>query len=275
MDRFLLLVSLLLLSVHLANARFSAGFHRFLTLQYGAKVAEQMERMDLGSNRAFGGGNSSVLMVLTHDPIVLVHGDIQTAANVLQNAQFFESHGFQKGSVFATTWGPNGTKMSPDQTLHCDYVKQIRRLILSVHRYTQRPVIVSAVSLGSAISRKALLGGRCVDTKENLGAPLTAIVRVFFSLAGVNKGGRHYEAQHVYVAASRQDAAVTYPYIQISGADINVTLSGFTHGTTIYNTMDIQLEMINTNRLTAATLQKDVDAETERTGKKCTGSVQQ
>ncbi|KAI6238580.1 hypothetical protein M3Y99_00681900 [Aphelenchoides fujianensis] len=265
MARFLPLTFVLLLSAHSANARFSAGFHDFLTHLYGEQVAEQLERPDLNGTVAFGGGNTSLLWILPNDPIVLVHANKHNASAEVENAQFFEANGFQAGSVFATSWGPNGTTMSQKETLHCDYVKQVRRLIVAVHLYTQRRVIVGAQSLGSAVSRKALLGGECVDTGENLGFPLTSIVRVFFS--------QHYEAEHVYVVASQTDEAVTYPYIAIPGANINI--SGFSHQDTQTKTMDIQLEMINTNHLTNETLQKDVGAGSELTGKTCTGSVQQ
>ncbi|KAK6051250.1 hypothetical protein COOONC_11245 [Cooperia oncophora] len=37
--------------------------------------------------------------------------------------------------------------------------------------------------MGSPISRKAILGGKCVDTGEYLGPPLTALVDTFVSVA--------------------------------------------------------------------------------------------
>lgn len=42
--------------------------------------------------------------------------------------------------------------------------------------------------MGVAISRKAILGGRCVDTNEQLGAPLTPLVDTFLAVGGVFGG---------------------------------------------------------------------------------------
>ena len=35
---------------------------------------------------------------------------------------------------------------------------------------------------------QAILGGRCVDTNEDLGPPLTNLVRRYVSVAGANRG---------------------------------------------------------------------------------------
>lgn len=40
-------------------------------------------------------------------------------------------------------------------------------------------VDIIAYSMGVAISRKAILGGNCVDTGEYLGPPITAIIDTF------------------------------------------------------------------------------------------------
>jgi hypothetical protein len=42
--------------------------------------------------------------------------------------------------------------------------------------------------MGVPISRKAILGGKCVDTGENLGPPLTELVDTFVGIAGANYG---------------------------------------------------------------------------------------
>uniref|UniRef100_A0A915NBC7 Uncharacterized protein n=1 Tax=Meloidogyne floridensis TaxID=298350 RepID=A0A915NBC7_9BILA len=42
--------------------------------------------------------------------------------------------------------------------------------------------------LGVPVSRKAILGGRCVDTGEDLGAPLTKFVDTYVGVAGPNHG---------------------------------------------------------------------------------------
>lgn len=42
--------------------------------------------------------------------------------------------------------------------------------------------------MGVAISRKAILGGQCVETLESLGPPLTKLVDTFIGLGGVAYG---------------------------------------------------------------------------------------
>lgn len=64
----------------------------------------------------------------------------------------------------------------------------MRTLIEAVSEYLNSKVNVVAFSMGCAISRKALLGGRCVDTGEQLGYPLTGRVQTFLSLGGVAYG---------------------------------------------------------------------------------------
>lgn len=61
-------------------------------------------------------------------------------------------------------------------------------MIQVVAAFTHRKVDVIGYSLGSPISRKAILGGACVDTGENLGPSLTALIDTYVSVAGANRG---------------------------------------------------------------------------------------
>lgn len=72
--------------------------------------------------------------------------------------------------------------------MECSYVKAVRALIVAVRLYTGRAVDVIGYSLGVPVSRKAILGGRCVDTGEDLGAPLTKFVDTYVGVAGPNHG---------------------------------------------------------------------------------------
>lgn len=67
-------------------------------------------------------------------------------------------------------------------------MKLVRALIVAVRLYTGRAVDVVGYSLGVPVSRKAILGGRCVDTGEDLGAPLTKFVDTYIGVAGPNHG---------------------------------------------------------------------------------------
>lgn len=76
-------------------------------------------------------------------------------------------------------------------------------MIIAVAAYTNSVVDVIGYSMGSPVARKvrvssvfkalrrpikAILGGRCVDTGEDLGPPLTGNVRTFLGIAGGNHG---------------------------------------------------------------------------------------
>lgn len=68
------------------------------------------------------------------------------------------------------------------------YFFQIREFILAVVDYTGSKVDIIAYSMGTAISRKAILGGNCVDTNEDLGPPITDLVDTFIAVGGVANG---------------------------------------------------------------------------------------
>uniref|UniRef100_A0A0M3I1E1 Triacylglycerol lipase n=1 Tax=Ascaris lumbricoides TaxID=6252 RepID=A0A0M3I1E1_ASCLU len=67
-------------------------------------------------------------------------------------------------------------------------IEQVRALIVAVRLYTGRAVDIIAYSLGVPVSRKAILGGKCVDTGEDLGRPLTRFIDTFVGIAGPNHG---------------------------------------------------------------------------------------
>lgn len=61
-------------------------------------------------------------------------------------------------------------------------------MIQVVAAYTSSKVNILAYSMGSPIARKALMGGVCADTGENIGPPLTSLVHTFVGVAGANHG---------------------------------------------------------------------------------------
>ncbi|PIO59268.1 triacylglycerol lipase, partial [Teladorsagia circumcincta] len=67
-------------------------------------------------------------------------------------------------------------------------LERVRALIVATRLYTGRAVDVIAFSLGVPVSRKAILGGRCVDSGEYLGGPLTKYIDTFVGVAGPNHG---------------------------------------------------------------------------------------
>ncbi|KAK6036099.1 triacylglycerol lipase, partial [Cooperia oncophora] len=92
----------------------------------------------------------------------------------------------------------------------------VRALIVATRLYTGRAVDVIAFSLGVPVSRKAILGGYCVDSGEYLGGPLTKFIDTFVGVAGPNHGitlqdiNRQvgYEGKHIFSIHSKKDQVV-------------------------------------------------------------------
>ncbi|VIO94639.1 Lipase family protein [Brugia malayi] len=182
---------LVILFSEVSNAHFTDDFNTWLMEVYGSDVQTTLNRADLGRMGSFGGKQYRDQM-LTNDPIVFVHGVSNTAGEQpFIGASYFLAFGYDWSELYATTYA-NGAEGNPMQwakyTMNCKYVKQIRGLIVAVRLYTGRAVDVIAYSLGVPVARKAILGGLCVDTKENLGNPLTSSIDTFVGIAGPNHG---------------------------------------------------------------------------------------
>jgi len=301
------LVCVLTISVNLAGAVFTPGFQHFLNKTYGPVVAQQLARNDLGQFGSFGGANSTHEFDLRRNPLILFHGLGSYASVMLNASTVFAKLGYKNDSLFATSYGPNGSAIGVQDTLLCAYVKQVRTFILAVHKYTGRKVNIAAYSMGSTISRKAILGGLCVDTQENLGGPLTSIVDRYLSIVGANLGHilclklssypmcnnvtglfpnsslfiqdinhvQHYEGKDTYLIASLTDDSVGFAQELLHGANINVTISGFTHIESHFRTLNSQYELLTKGYLDYPTLDLDLVEQEELTGKNTSGSIQE
>ncbi|VBB34789.1 unnamed protein product [Acanthocheilonema viteae] len=182
---------LILLFCELINAYFTNDFNTWLIEYYGSNIQATLNRAELGRSGSFG-GKQYRNQRLTKDPIIFVHGVSNTAGEQpFIGAQYFIASGYNWSELYATTYA-NGAQGNPTQwtsyTMDCRYVKQVRGLIVSVRLYTGRAVDVIAYSLGVPVARKAILGGLCVDTRENLGGPLTNAIDTFVGIAGPNHG---------------------------------------------------------------------------------------
>lgn len=71
----------------------------------------------------------------------------------------------------------------------CDAVSLIRDFISAVYEYSNSTKVdIIAYSMGVAITRKAIMGGSCVDTGKYLGRPLTNMVDTYLGIAGIAYG---------------------------------------------------------------------------------------
>ncbi|CAD6192562.1 unnamed protein product [Caenorhabditis auriculariae] len=169
----------------LVQCRFNANFYNYLVGKFGKAIADDLTRSDLGAKGSFGGGNPNASVL----PVIVVHG-LAGTAGLLRTRVYnkYLSYGQPRGTVFGTTYANGDLMHSLAHGMQCDYVLKVRTLILAVHEYTKKKVNIIAFSMGSPISRKAILGGRCVDTGTNLGAPISSFVHNFVSVAGANNG---------------------------------------------------------------------------------------
>ncbi|KAF8355269.1 hypothetical protein PRIPAC_96892 [Pristionchus pacificus] len=185
---FLLAITVALFDVALAF--FSTDFTQWLDKHHGVGARQWIERADLKSTGSFG-GRKDANQTLAHNPVVFVHGVSHTVGTMMKEAAM---HYWWKGYTEAETYGitydnPKGDKMRwMKYTMECDHVKRIRFLIEAVHAYTGRPVDVVAFSMGVPISRKAILGGHCVENNHYIGAPITDKMGTYVGVAGPNKG---------------------------------------------------------------------------------------
>ncbi|KAI6172415.1 Lipase EstA/Esterase EstB family-containing protein [Aphelenchoides besseyi] len=284
----------------IASATISSGFQGFITRQYGANVTEQLAREDQGVNGSSFGGAESVFPIRTYrNALVFVHGLNSNAGSMLPIQEFFIKKGYGQNELYATTYGPENTIINENNSMICDYVKQVRQFLIAVRAYTQQPIDVASYSLGVPIARKAILGGKCVDTGEDIGSPITSSIRQFLSTAGANQGAKlcsqtsvvpgkfyyrvskhsdfiadintreGYEAERIFSIRSTSDEVVSYNLSALSNSQFN----NFTHVDTCLNTLWTQLSLIATGHVREFFLNKDSNAESKLVKKNCSGEV--
>lgn len=118
-------------------------------------------------------------------PIVFVHGYTDFAGAVEPIAEYFKKNfGYTDEELYGTSYGTFVIGKPIQTGMKCEYIKMVRVVIESVSNFTNSQVNVAGYSMGSPIGRKAILGGKCVDTGEQLGVALTSLVNAFIGVAG-------------------------------------------------------------------------------------------
>lgn len=133
--------------------------------------------------------------------MVFVHGYTGYADDFANQVAFMKMQGYGDAELYGTTYGekvdgpapgqarPSDRQVRMNQTgMACEYVRAVRLLVQAVHRFTNRTVNLVGVSMGGAVTRKAVLGGRCVESGAELGPPLTALINNYLGVIGVQKG---------------------------------------------------------------------------------------
>ncbi|CAD5228546.1 unnamed protein product [Bursaphelenchus okinawaensis] len=265
----------------LCSAEFTPDFRSFLSRKFGDDVARQLERLDQGHLMmgSFGGRNNKNQLIHNR-PVVFVHGTTSTAGFWLPHRRFFMDNGYSAAELYATTYGDGGlTQGLFIKKMDCDDVQAVRNLIVAVSQYTNSKVDVLAYSMGVAITRKALLGGECADTKANLGAPITSAVETFLSVAGVaygmqnclpawpacntlngmictseflrdvNAPSQKYEGANSYAIYSRDDPIIGLQCCghycsELKNANLTIVRSGLDHLGIVLATVDLQYNIL-------------------------------
>jgi triacylglycerol lipase len=259
-------------------ATFTPAFRNFLISYGGEELDTELSRADLGPGGSHGGGTHQAGEKTRFRPVILVHGTIISAGTLEPIRQHFLSNGYGDEEVYATTYGDAGNTSFLRVKMECDYVKKIRKMILTVSNFTSNDVDVIGISMGTPISRKAILGGICVDTEEDIGPPLSELVYTYVGVAGPNWGsflcaipiyacnlvnGMHcsskflkdinskkrYEGKFIYTIASTGDDLVGYRVCgrlasSIDGEDDNHVEEDLTHFEVIFQTVEIQYNFI-------------------------------
>uniref|UniRef100_A0AAF5DAB0 Lipase domain-containing protein n=1 Tax=Strongyloides stercoralis TaxID=6248 RepID=A0AAF5DAB0_STRER len=171
-------------------SEFTPNFQKFIKSIYGNRLLSKFERLDLGKGGSFGGKNKSNDKI-RHNPIIFIHGATRKADTFTHARVFFTKHGYKSGELYGMSYYDDGRTPLTEVILKCSDVHSIRQFIILVHKYTNKKVNVVGYSMGSPLTRKAILGGKCADKNFNLGEPITELVENYVSIAGVANG---YEA---------------------------------------------------------------------------------
>ncbi|CAI4221519.1 unnamed protein product [Auanema sp. JU1783] len=166
-------------------SEFTPDFNNFLVDLYTEPGRKVLERLDFGKSGSFGGKMNS-LQIINRKPVLIVHGVTNTAARFEFVRKYLKKNHFSNAEIYGTTYGEGTGAFTIFVKLQCQYVRQIRAMIQAVYVYTQSKIDILAFSMGSPITRKAILGGLCED--DFIGKPLTHMVETFVSVAGANYG---------------------------------------------------------------------------------------
>uniref|UniRef100_A0A0K0FYB4 Lipase domain-containing protein n=1 Tax=Strongyloides venezuelensis TaxID=75913 RepID=A0A0K0FYB4_STRVS len=262
------------------NATLSDHFQRYILNNFDPGYLKIFTREDLGAKASFGGKNNDNNVVKKR-PVIIIHG----ISNKLQRFQGMinrlKQKGYKSWEIYGTTWGDGGKTPATLVTARCEYIKVIRQFIIVVSEYTNTKVDIIAYSMGSPLARKAIIGGKCVDTGENLGPPLKDTIHTYLSVAGANYGSsiciypipvsacnklnglycgssfmqdinseQRYEGEKIYSIFSIHDDKVgSYgcgKYLSpIIGGDGYIKKSRMNHDQVMDETKDIQITLLN------------------------------
>ncbi len=140
------------------------------------------------------GGKSTPGEKLTKQPVILIHGNADTASGWNDVVAGYKRSGYKDSEVYAMSWG-DGKVSSAGNNYHSEhYLREVRGFIQAVKEYTGADKVdVIGHSMGVTLARKAIKGGTGIDQASpgghyDLGKPITHEVDTFVGIAGANEG---------------------------------------------------------------------------------------
>ncbi|CAD5210791.1 unnamed protein product [Bursaphelenchus xylophilus] len=277
-----ILSCLLLLDLTVVEALFAPLFREFLKLRFGSAWEQRLTREDLvatGWDPSFGGGSHVGGERTRKTPIIFAPCWQCTADFFAPIVNFFRENNYTDAEMYGTTVGELQKGRLYQPGYKCEYVESFRQLIKAVMLYTNTRIVhILAFSYSGALTRKAILGGKCVDKDFDLGPPLTQHIDVYLSVAGVQQGAlfcenvndktllacnmltgmkcgsrflqdinsvKHYEGKRPVIIETTADEMVGIRVCgrfasQFAGAEI-IRVNKLSHVDVLMGTMDVQL----------------------------------
>lgn len=172
---------------------FTDDFRAFLNTT--GRDSYDFPRGDLDGDSAYGGRRTAGEM-LTHEPVVFVHGNSDRGVGGklegwVHSIAAFRAAGYSSAELYAFTWGPADPSKASEQVHSRKPVTRVRAFLEAVLEYTgASKVDIISHSMGVTLSRKAVAGGPSEDSegKYDVGTALTAKVDAFVGIAGANLG---------------------------------------------------------------------------------------
>uniref|UniRef100_A0A0N4Z8M7 Uncharacterized protein n=1 Tax=Parastrongyloides trichosuri TaxID=131310 RepID=A0A0N4Z8M7_PARTI len=186
--KYLYFLLLCMYRMELISSLFTNHFQQYITKKYNESILKEFERKDILSGEGSFGGLNNENETSSRIPIIFIHGATGSGSTFKDIRAFFLNNGYINGDIYGITYGDNGLTPLFFVSFKCSDIKLIRRFILLVSNYRKSKVNILAYSMGVGLTRKAILGGKCVDTDEFLGARITTLVNTYVSLAGVSYG---------------------------------------------------------------------------------------
>ncbi|CAD5207540.1 unnamed protein product [Bursaphelenchus okinawaensis] len=277
-----ILTCVLFQNLHFCESLFSPLFREFLREKFGGAWEKRLTREDIAKLRrdpSFGGGHHTAGHSVQKTPIIFAPCWQCTTDFFNPIVKYLRENNYTDSEMYGTTVGEIKNGRLQQIGYKCEFVENFRQLIKAVMAFTDSNTVhILAFSYGGALTRKAILGGRCVDKDVDLGPPLTEHIDVYLSVAGVQQGAlfcenvnenqltacnmlngmkcdsrfledinnaKHYEGKRPVIIETTADEMVGIRVCgrfasQFAGAEI-IRVNKLSHIDVLMGTMDVQL----------------------------------